>query len=142
MSPAPVTDSEDQLTAIGVSLKNPAAETWVPNALNLVQAVLCPLLSSASDVFQVRKPLLVGSLAIAVVGAAIAPGSQTIYRLIAAQVLIGVGFTSVALGYSIPSEVLPRRWRPSKHLNPVVVLAGVTDLLSQWGKRSSIWRRP
>ena len=131
-------DTENQLTAIGISLRNPAAETWVPNALSLVQAVLCPLLSSASDVFQVRKPLLVGSLAVAVVGAGIAPGSQTIYRLIAAQVLIGVGFTSVALGYSIPSEVLPRRWRPSMHINPVVVVVAVADFFPQWDRRSSI----
>ena len=50
-------------------------------------------------------------MAIAFVGSAIAPGSNTIYRLIAAQVLIGIGCSSLPLGYAIPSEILPRKWR-------------------------------
>ncbi|KAK5446690.1 hypothetical protein LTS15_009623 [Exophiala xenobiotica] len=37
---------------------------------------------------------------------------STIYRLIGANVLIGVGFASVPMAYAVPSEILPRRWRP------------------------------
>jgi MFS family permease len=79
-----------------------------------VQAVICPLIASASDTFQARKALLVGTSVISFVGAAIAPGSKDIYRLIAAQTLIGAGFASVPLAYCVPSEILPRRWRPSE----------------------------
>jgi MFS family permease len=102
------------LNYIGKDLNNPAAQTWVPNSLSLVQAVLSPIMSSASDTFQARKLLLVGSAIVSFVGAAIAPGSGNIYRLIVAQILIGVGFASVSLAYAVPSEILPRKWRPSK----------------------------
>lgn len=66
----------------------------------------------ASDTFQARKTLLVGSSLIAVIGCGIAPGSTNIYRLIVAQILIGCGFASVPLAYAIPSEIVPRKWRP------------------------------
>ena len=72
------------------------------------------MISLTSDTFQARKSILVGSSLISLVGAAIAPGSKDIYRLIAAQTLIGVGFASVPLAYAVPSEILPRKWRPSK----------------------------
>lgn len=86
----------------------------MPNALSLVQAVVAPVISSASDTFQVRKTLLVGPAMISFIGAAIAPGSSNIYRLIVAQILIGFGFATVPLAYCVPSEILPRRWRPSE----------------------------
>ncbi|KAI1623427.1 major facilitator superfamily domain-containing protein [Exophiala viscosa] len=100
------------LSYIGKSLNNTEADTWVPNSLSLVQAVLGPVISGASDTFQARKTILVGSSLISLIGAAIAPGSGNIYRLIAAQTLIGVGFAAVPLAYAVPSEILPRKWRP------------------------------
>ncbi|KAF4338445.1 siderophore iron transporter [Fusarium beomiforme] len=100
------------ITYIGRSLNNTDAEAWVPNACTLVQAVLAPILCSASDLFQVRKYILIATGIIALIGCAIAPGSYTINRLIAAQALIGVGPASLPLVYVIPSEILPRKWRP------------------------------
>jgi len=52
---------------------------------------------------------------ISFIGSAIAPGSQSIYRLIVAQILIGFGFSSTALAYCVPSEILPKKWRPSMY---------------------------
>ncbi|KAK5455817.1 hypothetical protein LTS15_005134 [Exophiala xenobiotica] len=100
------------LSYIGTDLNGTKQQTWVPNALTLMQAVLGPVIASASDTFQARKPLLVGSSVVSFIGSAIAPGSGNIYRLIVAQILIGVGFASVPLGYCVPSEILPRKWRP------------------------------
>ncbi|OQV05609.1 hypothetical protein CLAIMM_10322 [Cladophialophora immunda] len=100
------------LSYIGKDLNNSSAETWVSNSLNVVQVVLCPVLSSIADTFQIRKTLLVGTNVISFIGAAIAPGSNDMYRLIAAQTLIGFGFATVPLMYCIPSEILPRKWRP------------------------------
>ncbi|OAQ78164.1 siderophore iron transporter [Purpureocillium lilacinum] len=100
------------LENIGESLHNTAAQTWVPNALALVQAVLAPIISSASDTFQARKLIMVVCCVISFIGSAIAPGSQSIYRLIVAQILIGFGFSSTALAYCVPSEILPKKWRP------------------------------
>lgn len=103
-----------QLSFIAADLKNTNAAYWVPNALVVVQAVVGPIMCLASDTFQVRKELLIGSCLISMVGAGIAPGSKNIYRLIAAQVLIGFGFSGIPLTFVVPSEILPRKWRPSK----------------------------
>ncbi|KAH6690752.1 putative siderophore iron transporter [Leptodontidium sp. MPI-SDFR-AT-0119] len=100
------------LAYIGEDLHNTAAESWVPNSLSLVQAVISPLIASASDAFQARKLFLVGPCLLSFIGAAIAPGSSSIYRLIVAQILIGFGFATVPLAYVVPSEILPRKWRP------------------------------
>ncbi|CAG9993191.1 unnamed protein product [Clonostachys byssicola] len=100
------------LSIIGTSLNDTQAQTWVPGALTLMQAVISPLVSSISDTFQARKLLLVGASVVSFVGAAIAPGSTNIYRLIGATILIGVGFSTVGLAFAVPSEILPRKWRP------------------------------
>ncbi|KAK5693787.1 hypothetical protein LTR17_025025 [Elasticomyces elasticus] len=105
-------DMLPQLSYIGQELGNTATETWVPNALSLVQAVLGPVIASASDTFQARKIIIVSTCLISFIGAAIAPGSSSIYRLIVAQILIGAGFAAVPLAYCVPSEILPRKWRP------------------------------
>ncbi|RFU27530.1 hypothetical protein B7463_g8817, partial [Scytalidium lignicola] len=100
------------LSWMGEELHGAQAQIWVPNSISLVQAVLGPTIAFASDIFQARKTLLVGASIISVIGAAIAPGSKDIYRLIMAQTLIGVGFATVPLNYCVPSEIVPRRWRP------------------------------
>lgn len=82
--------------------------------MTVPQAVLAPVVASAADTFQVRKWLIVGLQIIGVIGAAIAPGSSSIYRVIAAQTLLGFALVSYPLTNCIPSEILPRKWRPSK----------------------------
>lgn len=123
------------LNYIGRDLNATTTQTWIPVSLSLVQAVLGPLLASASDVFQARKTLLVASCAISFIGSAIAPGSQSIGRLIAAQVLIGVGFAIVPLAYCIPSEIVPRKWRPVTQgvMNIGAMLASISAPLSLGG---------
>jgi MFS family permease len=101
-----------QLTYIGTDLHNTKSQAWIVVVLSLVQAVVGPIISTASDTFQARKPLLLGSSSVSFVGACIAPGSTSLYRLVGASVLIGIGFASVPLAYAVPSEILPRRWRP------------------------------
>lgn len=83
-------------------------------ALSLTQGVIGPLIATASDTFQARKLILVVACTISFIGACIAPGSTNINRLIGANVLIGIGFAAVPLTYAVPSEILPRRWRPCK----------------------------
>ena len=81
-----------------------------------MQAVFSNILASASDLFQARKSLLVSATVLSFIGAAIAPGSQSVGRLIAAQTLIGSSNASMALTYTIPSEILPTKWRSSKSM--------------------------
>jgi predicted MFS family arabinose efflux permease len=104
-----------QLSYIGTDLGDNVTQTWIPDALSLVEAVVSPIISSASDTFQIRKELLVVPSIIAFIGAAIAPGATSLSRVIVAQTLIGFGFSTVALAYSVPSEILPRKWRPSTY---------------------------
>ena len=107
-----VADFRPQLSYIGEDLNATAVQTWVPNALSLVQAVLGPVISNASDAFQARKFIMVASCLLSLVGSGIAPGSGSIYRLIAAQTLIGCGFAAVPLAYvSITHSVfLKTKW--------------------------------
>lgn len=73
------------------------------------------------------------------IGAAIAPGSKDIYRVIVAQILIGVGFAAVPLAYSIPSEVSSRAFTSSMPLTsrsyrddggPVSTLAWSAEIMA------------
>lgn len=54
-------------------------------------------------------------ITLALIGAAIAPGSENIYRLIGASILIGFGLAAAPLSYTVPSEIVPRRWRSSEY---------------------------
>ena len=103
-----------QLTFIGTSLNATDSQAWIVNAPNLVCGAIGPVLSSASDVFQARKHILLVGCALGVIGCAIVPGSDTIYRMIAGQTIKGFGYATTPLLYAIPSEILPKRWRPSK----------------------------
>lgn len=107
-----LTQCLNQLSYIEEDLPQTNAGKRVPQSLSLVQAVVAPLIASISDTFQVRKLILVGASTISFIGSAIAPSATTIYRVIAAQVLIGFGFATVPLAYCVPSEILPRKWRP------------------------------
>lgn len=102
-------------------LGNTEAQNWIPSALSLSQAVIGPSMCLASDMFQARKLLIIAASVISFVGAAIVPGANGIYRVIAGQALIGVGLASSALCFTIPSEILPRKWRPSTS-DPLVTL--------------------
>jgi MFS family permease len=106
-----------QLSYIGADLGNTAAESWILNSLALVATVLSPVVASASDSFQARKPILLVCSTLSFIGASIAPGSKDIYRLIGAQILLGFGLAIVPITYAIFSEILPKRWRPSKCLS-------------------------
>ncbi|KIX97340.1 uncharacterized protein Z520_06792 [Fonsecaea multimorphosa CBS 102226] len=90
----------------------PANQAWVVTALVIPQGVFCNIASQYSDLFQARKNLLVGCTTFAFIGSAIAPGAQTVGRLIAAQTLIGVAYVCVPLTFAVPSEILPMKWRP------------------------------
>ncbi|KAM0791525.1 hypothetical protein ACM66B_005975 [Microbotryomycetes sp. NB124-2] len=100
------------LSYIGRDVNDTTNQAWISTAMSIMQAVFGPVISFASDTFQARKPLLIGPCVIAFAGCAIAPGADTLIRVVGAQIMIGIGFAAVPLAYAIPSEILPRRWRP------------------------------
>lgn len=106
------------LSYIGEDLHDPLSQTWIPSVFSLVQAVLSPLIASASDTFQARKTLLVVLTVVSFVGAAIAPGATSVAQVIAAQFLMGFGFASTALAYSVPSEIFITKTMETEYAFP------------------------
>ncbi|OAL54691.1 putative siderophore iron transporter [Pyrenochaeta sp. DS3sAY3a] len=100
------------LNFIGNSLNASDTQTWIPNAPNLVCGAIGPVLSSASDIFQARKNILLVGCAMGIIGCAIVPGSSSIARVIAGQTIKGFGYATTPMLYAIPSEILPNKWRP------------------------------
>ncbi|KAL1797019.1 hypothetical protein ACET3X_005559 [Alternaria dauci] len=99
------------LDNISSAFPDPQWKYWIINACTLVQAALGPFFSSLSDVFQIRKAIIVGLMTLAIIGSAIVPNSDSIYRVIGGSIMIGFGLTSAPLSYAVPSEIVPRRWR-------------------------------
>ncbi|KAK4047064.1 hypothetical protein OIV83_005627 [Microbotryomycetes sp. JL201] len=113
------------LAYIGRDLNDTANQAWISTALSIMQAVFGPIMSFASDSFQARKVFLIGPCLVAFAGCAVAPGATSLVRVVGAQIMIGVGFAAVPLAYAIPSEILPRRWRPmAQSLNNVAANCG------------------
>ncbi|EMC98753.1 hypothetical protein BAUCODRAFT_145786 [Baudoinia panamericana UAMH 10762] len=100
------------LIYIGRDLQNSQRQNWIPNIAPMVQASLGPFFASASDTFQIRKQFLMGLSVLGFIGSTIAPGSQDIYRLIGASLLIAMAIATGPIAYAVPSEIVPRRWRP------------------------------
>lgn len=88
---------------------------------SLVQAVLCPIFASGSDAFQARKSIIVVANLIAIVGAVVGSSAQNIYVLIVGQGLMGISFSCAPLAYTIPSEVVPHKWRPGERPKPTEI---------------------
>ncbi|KAF2008792.1 putative siderophore iron transporter [Aaosphaeria arxii CBS 175.79] len=120
------------LNYIGSSLGSTEHQAWIINAPNLVCAAVGPILSSASDIFQARKHILLGGCAMGVIGCAIVPGSKDIYRVIAGQTIVGFGYATTPLLYAIPSEILPKKWRPIAQaiVNVAAAIASITGPLA------------
>ncbi|KAF2174234.1 hypothetical protein M409DRAFT_49093 [Zasmidium cellare ATCC 36951] len=138
------------LSSIAAAVNGTKTETWIPNSLSLVQAVFCPVIASASDVFQARKVILVVTCLTSFVGSAIAPGSHSLARIVSAQTLIGFGFAAVPLAYSVPSEILPRKWRAMTQallnvaaslaaVSAPLIIGGLTSAYPQNGWRYFYW---
>ena len=79
----------------------------------MVQVVLGPVQSFASDYFQARKFIIVVDTGIAFIGAIAVATSNDIAVLIGSSILIGMGWAATPMAYSVVAEILPKRWRPS-----------------------------
>jgi hypothetical protein len=123
-----------QLGFIVAGANAESVSSWILNMPVLVQAVLSNVVAQGSDLFQARKNILLAFTALAIVGAFIIPGSSGPGRILAGQTLIGFGNTMMALTFSIPSEILPTRWRTSESKIFVLIL-GLTGH-TQWRKQS------
>ncbi|OAL45210.1 MFS general substrate transporter [Pyrenochaeta sp. DS3sAY3a] len=91
-------------------LGEPAIAAWVIQGPLLIQAVLSPLMGRLSDVLD-RKLFATVPPLIACVGSIVCAKATSMNMLIGGGILIGVTLASVSVVQSIPSEVLPLKYR-------------------------------
>ncbi|KAJ9606740.1 hypothetical protein H2200_008749 [Cladophialophora chaetospira] len=106
---------------IGSDLNATESQSWIANSASIANAVFSPILSVASDTFQARKSIMVAACILAFIGAAISPGSESLWRLIFGLFFQGIGVAIVSIVYTVPAEIMPRRWRPMAQAS---ILAG------------------
>ena len=92
------------------SFDSPELATWIANEYTIVTAAIAGLIGACSDLVG-RKWVLIGGITLALIGSILLACAQNM-----AMVLVGAGFQSglfINQGnfFSIPAEVLPRRYR-------------------------------
>ena len=76
-----------------------------------MQSVLSPIVGRLSDVLD-RKYIASLTPLVAFAGAVISARATSMNELIGGSILIGVNLSTVAIVHSIPSEILPLKYRP------------------------------
>ncbi|CAO2648673.1 Nn.00g079400.m01.CDS01 [Neocucurbitaria sp. VM-36] len=91
-------------------LGEPAIASWVIQGPLLMQSVLSPLVGRLSDVLD-RKLFATIPPLIACVGSIICAKATSMSMLIGGGILIGVTLATISIVQSIPSEILPLKYR-------------------------------
>jgi MFS family permease len=91
-------------------LGEPAIAGWVIQGPLLMQSVLSPLVGRLSDVLD-RKYLASMPPLIACAGAIICAKATSMNMLIGGGILIGITLATISIVQSIPSEILPMKYR-------------------------------
>ncbi len=81
--------------------------SWITSAFLIVGAAVAPLFGKLGDVYGKRKMLLV-VLGFYIVGVGIAGFSDSIYMLLFARAIQGVGFAVLPLGIAMVTDVYPK----------------------------------
>ncbi|KAH8723565.1 major facilitator superfamily domain-containing protein [Phaeosphaeriaceae sp. PMI808] len=91
-------------------LGEPATASWIIQGPLLMQSVLSPLVGRLSDVLD-RKMFATIPPLIACIGSVVCAKATSMSMLIGGGILIGVTLASISIVQSIPSEVLPLKYR-------------------------------
>lgn len=81
--------------------------SWITSTLLLVGAIAMPIFGKLGDVYGKKKMILV-SLALYTVGVSIAGFSNSIYLLLFAQAIQGVGIAMLPLSLGLLTDIFPR----------------------------------
>lgn len=132
---------------IGFVLGGADKTTWLVQILTIVIAILSPPLSEAADLWG-RKWILVllsglgvvscvperGTLCLTLlqVGCCITGAASSMGMALVGQVITGIACSSQPLCHAVPSEVIPRRYRPIAQagVNVSIATAAVIVLLA------------
>ena len=85
----------------------PTIAAWITSAYLIVGSAVPPLFGKLGDVYG-KKRMFMLSLVFYMVGVGTAGFSQSIYILIGARALQGIGFAIIPLGLAIVTDVFPR----------------------------------
>ncbi|KAK4195873.1 MFS general substrate transporter [Triangularia verruculosa] len=92
-------------------LGDAALAGWIIQGPLLMQAVLSPIIGRLSDVLN-RKYLAAVPPLLAFVGAIISARATNMKTLVGGGILIGTTLSTISIVQSIPSEILPLKYRP------------------------------
>lgn len=117
-----------QLTA---TVGGAGASIWVLQCLVILGTMTAPMTAQFADIWG-RKWLVVSLSTLNCLGVVIVSRANSMAMVITGQVLSGVGFGAQSLYYAIPSEIIPRQYRPIAQggINIVIAISGVTSLLA------------
>lgn len=91
-------------------LGEPAIASWVIQGPLLMQSVLSPLVGRLSDVLD-RKLFATIPPLIACIGSVVCAKATSMSMLIGGGILIGTTLSTISIVQSIPSEILPLKYR-------------------------------
>jgi MFS family permease len=116
-----------QLTA---TVGGASTSIWVLQCLAFISTITAPMTAQFADIWG-RKWVVVFLSALNCLGVLIVSRANSMTMVIAGQVLSGIGFGAQSLYYAIPSEIIPRQYRPIAQggINIVIAISGVTSLL-------------
>lgn len=95
---------------ITTSFGRPELQTWLPNIYAIITAAVGGLVGSCSDRIG-RKNILLGGLAVACLGDIVVASAQNIGSVLVGAAMSSGIFINQGNFFSVPAEVLPRRYR-------------------------------
>lgn len=109
---------------------SPGNGGWLAGTVAIITMVLSPPVSQAADYWG-RKWLLVILTTCGFVGSIVVSRAESMGVAIAGQVIVGLSFGVQPLSHAVPSEVVPRKWRPYAQgaVNMAASSGGLTGLL-------------
>jgi MFS family permease len=98
------------ITFIIRDVGDPALAGWIVQGPLLMQSVLSPIVGRLSDVLD-RKYLSTVPPLIALAGAVVSAKATSMSHLVIGGILVGAALCTIGIVHSIPSEVLPLKYR-------------------------------
>ena len=96
---------------VGAVIGTPGDGVWLAAAIAILTMICSPIFSQAADYWG-RKWFLIIPTFCGCIGAIVTARATNMNMAIAGQVIAGISYGAQPLNHAIPSEVLPRKYRP------------------------------
>ncbi|KAG5792899.1 hypothetical protein H9Q69_008025 [Fusarium xylarioides] len=107
---------------------------WIPQGLSICSTFVAAPIAQSSDFWGRRLPILICT-ALCIIGSLIISRAHSMTMAIAGSLVVGVGAGTTSLLYAVPSEIMPRQYRPIAQagVNIANSLGGIFTLLLGFG---------